>query len=283
MLGGAPLFINNCKSDPGFPASLPLTIWVRANYSYPSWTSQVSNGSSSITTLKLESDITPTYAPTEGATQSGYVPAQFSTDLNNGKYFAVYDNTSVATYPDNLLLNNAIFSSSAGSFFCLFNADEARSPSPQVYANGNFLHDTSHALTAFGFDTDGIGCSLFDSSVGTYDKVINIACGIGAYHLAQFKWDGTNLKGRLDSNSWVSIACGPVNFNYVPAIPPGPSGAVGASNMVVGLAYGTTNANDVTGYFKGRILELGTSNTTISDTDFDNIKNYCNSRYRLSL
>ncbi len=220
-------------------ASLALTGWWRASYAASPWRGAGSAGSSGTRALSQASS-----PPSTGSAVNGLVPADF-----NG----------TDQYLSSTVQNDAYLSVGGSSLFCLFYANSAPSPVSD-YSDGTFFTDPANAETTFGFTSSGIGMCLYD---GAY-KRLNVACGTGAWHLAQFKHDGTNMKARVDSGSWSSLACGTLSF-------------LTPSAVVVGQGY----AGGM--YFDGRILELGVAATALSDAVFDRIKTYVNARYALSL
>lgn len=232
----------NKGSTNGFdPASLQLSGWWRADYVGSPWAASASAGASSGRDL---AELTS--PPSSGPLQGGYSPPDF-------------DGTS--SILRSLIANNVFFAGS-GSLFCLFYADVAPAGSGNDYADGSFFTDPANAETTFGFTTSGIVGCVLDNTVN-YQR-ISVACGTGAYHLAQFKFDGTSLKARVDRGSWSSVACGP----YTPTNP---------SPIQVGASYG------VAVRFDGKMLELGTAAVALTDPDFDNLVSYVNGRYGLSL
>lgn len=220
------------------PASLSLSGWWKANFASAPWAGNASAGASSGRNLTTNGA-----DPTTGTTQGGFTPPAFASQnlvsaVNNNTYFG-----------------------GNGSLYSLFFATAAPAPVGTAYGDGNIFSNSSNAETEFGFTSSGIGACVLDSSV-TYQR-INVGCGTGAWHLAQFKFDGTNLKARVDNGSWSSIAC----TAYTPVTPGG---------VKVGTSFGASN-------FAGRILELAPSTTVVSDANFDKIRLYCNQRYGVSV
>jgi hypothetical protein len=109
--------------------------------------------------------------------------------------------------------------------------------------------------------TSGIGGFVYD---GAY-KLARVACGLGAWHLAMVRWDGTNIGVTLDSGSETTTAAG--------------TATVMTGTLVNGLGY----PNPTSKYFAGSILELATAAYTFSTSDYANFKSYVNARYGLSL
>ena len=217
------------------PASLSPTGWWRGSYGGSPW-SDASGNSRTLTEA--------TNPPSTGAAVNGYTPADYdgTNDILNG--------TAITT-----------FFGTSGSIWCLFYADAAPSP-VNDYSDGTMFGDPTNGECNLGFTTSGVGMCVLDDTVNY--RRLNVACGTGGWHLAQSKWNGSNLYVRVDNGSWSSTACGP----FTP---------ISAGNALSG--YGYTAAIR----FDGRILDMGVKNAVISDGDFDNIRSYCNSRYGVSV
>ncbi len=222
---------------PFTPATLALTGWWQGSYSGAPWVGTASAGS----TYNM---ITAGSDPTSTTAVNGYNPALFT--AASSQYLTSTPN------------NDTIFSASAGSVWILFYANSASAPVAD-FADGCFFDDTNNPTISFGFTTAGIGGMIYDG--GSYIRM-NIACSIGAWHLAQWKWDGVNLYGRIDNGVWSSIPCSPWVLTT-------------QNPMELGKGFSF--------FFDGMMLDIGASNTTISDADFDNIYMYCNARYGLAL
>jgi hypothetical protein len=147
-----------------------------------------------------------------------------------------------------------------GSGFVLFNAASAHATSGNQYGDGTILTDAMNAEIDVTFTTAGFGVVVLDNSV-TYKSLPPIACGTGAWHLGQWKFDGVNLKGRVDNGAWSSLACGP----YTPVNP--------GNFTTFGLTY---SANF---YLDATIVELATSTQVFSDATFDQIRGYMTATY----
>ncbi len=109
------------------------------------------------------------------------------------------------------------------------------------------------------FNASGVRGAIWD---GAWNATANVAAATGAYHLAQMKWDGANLKVRVDSGAWDSVACG--NIGNVTGTP------------LVGVNY-------TTAFLDGRILDIITADTALADGTFDSLVDYVNDRYSLAL
>jgi hypothetical protein len=88
------------------------------------------------------------------------------------------------------------------------------------------------------------------------------ATSLSAWQLLQAKYDGTNMKVRVNSGAWASWAQGHPSL---------------ASQSNLG-AY-----QDGSSTFGGTMANVGAAASTLSDGDFDAIKTILNTRYGLSL
>ena len=189
--------------------------------------------------------------PTAGTKVISYAPANFS--AASSQYF-----TGPST--------SALFGGGVGSFFCLFYANRALSPYGPRWYDGNILTDAGHGEVAFGFTSSGFCVSLLDNT--GVNQRIDVPASVGQWHLAQARWDGSNLYARIDDGPWLSTPCSSVNITS------------SASTIYVGRDFGSNGTNK---FFDGQILELGIGKATFATTDFDDILKYCRSRYGLSL
>ncbi len=182
--------------------------------------------------------------PTTGAAQNGLTPAEFNGSANNLRNTT--DITSFAT-------------TTASTIIALFLADgPAASPTGNIYDDNALLVDGNgdYGLT---FTSSGITGFAYD---GGYQSK-SVACSTGSYHLVMMRHDGANLGMTLDSAAEVTQACGTL--------------AVLTGFIGVGRGYAGGR------YFDGRILELMTSQVTLTPTNYANVKSYVNSRYALAL
>jgi hypothetical protein len=224
------------------PSSLTLEGWWRGSFSGSPWVGSASAGGSGSRDLSEA-----TNPPAIGAAQNGYTPAEF--DGTN-------DNISSAT------AFTTFVSAAAGSIWCLFLANTAGADAGAGlrYTNkGLVANDGGGTAMGLTFCTAGVAVDLYD---GTAWKEVITACSTGAYHLAQVKWDSTDLKLRIDSGAWASVSANAM------------TGSTGG--LVVGRNYANARID-------GRILDVGTAPTALPDATFDDVKSYINARYGLSL
>lgn len=213
---------------------LTLTGYWRADYSASPWTDSSGNSR----------NLTSGSAPTTGSTVNGWTPSRWD------GIATILAGTNITT-----------FFGASGSFWALFYASSAPAP-VSAYADGSIFGDPGNGECNFGFTSSGFGACVLDNSV-TYQR-IDVACGTGAWHLGQAKWNGSNLYARIDSNSWSSMACGPFT-------------TIAATTAQAGSSY----LNNIR--FTGDILEMGCASSALTDDNFESIRQYVNQRYALAL
>ena len=221
------------------PATLSLTGWWRASFSGAPWTPTASAGSSA-----SNGNLVVGTAPSTGTAVNGLTPASF-----NGTSHYLTGGTT-----------GTFYSTGSGSLWCL-----CKPTTTAVVASAGYdepaVISTNQAIVNITYTTSGFGFVFFDTGY----KIARTAATAGSWHLAQMKWDGSNLRYRVDNGAWTDLAAGPMSSSY----------------LVYPIQMGT-NYSAVT-FFAGDVLEYGTCSTTLTDTDFDNIRLYANSRYGLAL
>ncbi len=235
-------FLKSSGAPPVFdPATLALSGWWRASYAGSPWTPTASAGGSGSNGNLTEGTNPPS---TSAGTVNGYTGADF-----DGVNDVISNATAITT----------MVSDSSGSLVSLFNADTAFADpgSTSFYLEPSLISSATSRL-AMGFSTAGV-------SLGTYNgggwNSIRTACATGGWHLAQARWNTTDIEVRVDSGSWVTTARALV---------------LAGGSVQVGQNY------DV-GFFDGKILETMTAPARLSDTDFANLVSYVDARYALSL
>ena len=223
------------------PAQLALSGWWRASYAGSPWAGTASGGASGGRNVSEA-----TNPPSVGPLQNGFAAALF--DGTN-------DQLRTAITVDNFVSNGA------GSIWALFLAVSAGADSgagSRFNNKGIVANDGGGTMMNLTFSTAGVSALLFSSGW----KDVTLACGTGAYHLAQMRWNGTLLGLRIDSGAWSTVACAATSFS---------GGAV-----VLGRNFGTAFQNM-------GLLDVGTAQSTFDDATFDDIKSYCNTQYALAL
>lgn len=224
------------------PATLPFSAWHKLPFSAPPWAGNASaGGSGSVSAGTVGAD------PTVGAALNGKNTIAF-----NGAE-ALVESVNVST----------LFSAGAGTFFCLFNATSIPTGSGVDYQDGTFLQDAGNQDQTFGLTTTGLSASILNTAGSAYVRLNVAFSATSSWHLFQAKWDGTNLRARVDSGAWSST-------------PAGNTGFAGSAAPRIGMSGYTNN-------FTGLMAEQACAASTISDTDCDNYKSYVNSVYSLAL
>lgn len=229
------------------PATLPLELWLRGSYtapgSDPRWTGTSSAGGSGSRNLTEATNY-----PAAGSALNSFTPADF--DGSNDK---LANSTAITS----------LISLTAGSAVCLFYADTAFTDlgASQYYQNPSFLVNATDGYFGFGFSTSGVRLGSYDASNGF--NSIAVACGTGAWHLAQARWNSTTMEVRVDSGAWSTFS---------------KQIQTSANGIYVGTSYAAAG-----GYFDGKIMELMSAQQRFTDDQFNNIKLYVNTRYGLSL
>ncbi len=220
------------------PATLSLTGWWRASFGGAPWTPTASAGTSG-----AHGNLIAGTAPGVGTAQNTLTPADF-----NGTTHRLVSATATTSF----------VSQAAGTIVAVFLSDSAVAQSagyddPTILTNGN-------AEFALRFTSSGAGAMVYD---GGY-KLVNAACGTGAYHIAMARWNSTIVGVTVDSGAEVTLSAGAL-------------ATLTADTLIVGTNYASG------AFFDGRLLDLMVANTALTATDFGHIKSYANSRYALSL
>jgi hypothetical protein len=229
------------------PASLPLSGWWRDYPGSVPWSGSTSGGTSGSHATNNVGTAIPT-----GASLNGHATA--SLNGTNGAFTTV-DNMS------------ALFSTTSVSGWILVNPTSiAHDDAVNPYNNDSFIVTQGaswfYTYMRQGGGTPKAGIGLFNGTTEQFVETTGITTG--SWHLVQFKYDGTNLKIRVDSGAWQSLAAGPIGG--------GSSAPIDIGRTVAGTVF--TNA---------LVSEFALSSSVLADSDFDSVKGYVNSRYGLSL
>lgn len=229
------------KSSSFNPATLSLTVWWRAAYASSPWVGVASAGGSG-----SRDGTEATNPPSTGATLNGRSPAVF--DGTN-------DRLANATAMSTLAPTAAYF------YWVLFYVDSIGTNNALAAAYNN---------DALWSDTGGyIGASLTTSGgnkvqAWQYDgatKGNEHAISLSAWNLLCVRYDGTDVRSKLNSGS-VSTAA---------------SGAYDDATGTLQLGQGGAAFANV------RIADIGMMASAGSDARFDDIRSYVNSYHGLSL
>jgi len=225
------------------PATLSLTGWWRASYTGAPWAPTASAGSSG-----ANGDLVIGTAPANGTAQNSLTPA----DFNGTTHDLVNANDCLTTFG----------SFAAGTCWIVFLADSSVASvgaGVRVEDTGIVVQDTGATGWGITHSDDGVCALLYD---GAYQEVV-VAASNGDYHMAFVRWDSTLIELGVDSGAMSTLAAGAVDGGS-------------AGGLAVGRNYSAA-------FFDGRILEVGFTDTALTDADRVNIRSYVNSRYALAL
>lgn len=234
------------------PATLSLTGWWRANSttqyqnSTGTWTGTASAGGSGSRNL---TQATSGQRPADGTALNGHTPPDF-----DGFDDVEANATAIST----------LLSASAWRMWTLVNLDAIAANSAASYSNdclvtdsgafwGVFVRNNAGTHTVYAYQWDG--AEKFASTTATLT---------GAWVLIQARYDGSNIRLKVNSTSVVTGAAGSISTT--------------TGTLSVGARDSAGN-----GPSNGRMAELGLLASAGSDADFDDIRTYVNARYGLSL
>jgi hypothetical protein len=220
------------------PATLALTFWSRASYQGVTWPGVASAGSSGSHNLALS-----TSNPTVGGAQNGYASA--ACNWTNSQGFT--NATAIST----------LLSASAWSVSMLVKITAFHTNSSTTYSNDILIADTGSFWGIFVKSSGNVRAYQWDGA----EKYAETTISSGAYALIQAKYDGTNIKVRVNGGAWQSAAAGNI------------STLTGTLSVMFlgGLAA------------EGLLEEVMGAAVTWSDADCDNILAYTRARYALTL
>jgi hypothetical protein len=222
---------------------LALAGYWRSSYSASPWTGTASAGGTSSAQDLTEA----TNPPSTDTAVNGKVPANFdgtNDQLTGDDTLETYINASAESgwalvYVDAISTNDASWSQND----CIVATD----------ASGRWgVYLKSGAGTTVGF-------AHFD---GAADDTVETTIATGVWQFVQWKYDGTNIKIRVNGGAWASAAADAVDDRSYAA--------------KVGVSPGGQ-------FFDGKILEIGLTDVTLADATFDQIRAYVTRRYGLSV
>lgn len=222
------------------PATLALTGWWRGSYDGSgTWSGTASAGSSGTRSL-----VELTNKPSSGTAVNGFNPATFDgvNDKLGGAAVSTY--MTVAAYAGWALVNVSSISTNS--------AAPALYDNVTIWSNGAFgglvLRSTG-TVTLFHFD-------------GSQQEVA-ASFSTATWQLVQWKYDGTNLKVRVNGGARSSTAAGSL------------------SDLT--STFYLSNRYDGTADLPADVLEVGLIDSALSDANEDNVLSYARSRYALAL
>lgn len=154
------------------------------------------------------------------------------------------------------------------TFVLLFKANSAGAPAANGYIEDAIVADTGGgAFFGCGFSTDGIEVYHFGTDLGTsYDGVV-VPASTGAWHRVIARYDGTDLRVRVNGGSEATLAKGNIA-----------SDVGGAGNF---LRFNDRFIGDQDHGADAAYLEMMFALEAVSDDDADNIDAYLVARYGL--
>lgn len=225
-------------------ASLALSGWWK-DFSAAPWAPSASAGSSGSNGNLDEA----THPPTAGTPVNGLTPAVFNgtnavlfSDNNADSFWTVSAYSGWALVYANSVSSNDLI------------ADEVHTNDPIISSGG--------ATTLWGvhlMSSGKVGVYHYD---GTLTGVLTDFV-IGQWNLVQWKYDGTDLKLRVNGSSRVSVARSSI------------------TTLARVLEVGFSSANSL--FLDGSILELATVATALSDADEDSVLSSIRAEYGLAL
>lgn len=226
------------------PAVLSLSGWYRASFTGSPWTPTASAGTSGANGDFAEA----TNPPATGTAINGLTPASF-----DGTNDLLSNATTVGTF----------FSASAWSMIVLFKAASSQAFGTDEYDNESIISSVGGAAAEIGMAFSNDGISVWHLSGAAWPGV-TVAVGTGAWHLAQAKYDGTDIKLRIDGGAWSSVTAGNMDST--------------AETLQFGVNWNGAM------FYDGDVAEVMLAASALADSYFDSIlRGYINPRYNLNL
>jgi hypothetical protein len=228
--------------DPG--ASMSLTGWWRANsttgYVAGTWDGVASLGSSG------SRDLTEaTNPPSTGTTINGHTAPDF-----DGSNDRLANGTAIST----------MLTGSAWLGWWLVYIDAIATNSGTSYQN-DVVMDDSGAFWGIFVRANGGSPLVYAYQWDGAEKAASASIATGAWQLIMARYDGTNIRLKVNSGSIVTAA----------------AGSISTTTGTIRCGYNGATA------FNGRMADVGLVAGATGDSDFDDIKSYVNTRYGLSL
>lgn len=222
------------------PATLNLSGWWRTNYTGAPWLASASAGISGTT-----GNLIAGTAPSTGTALNGFTPPDF-----NGTTQKLVNANNMAS----------LFGATQGTIVGVYAADTAAAVAPNPFDDPNLFTDTV-GVAGLKFCDQGIGGYIFDGVGYTPPCDVFHAAG-AAYHAVRMRWDtvvgfmGITLDSGLETQVVLS------------AIATGSMGTILAGTNFASAAF-----------FDGRLPELLTMPTAMTNPEWSNFKSYANARY----
>lgn len=184
-----------------------------------------------------------TNPPTAGTALNGFNTANF-----DGVNDIINGADALSTYG----------SATAGSLAFLIYADTLPADTGVVRTNAALLLDSNVYFVVAVCDS-GVAVNLFD--VG-WKATPYAALVPGAWTFVQVRWDSTTLSVRTNNNPWQDVPCG----------------AIADVTGTITLGQGNTGP-----FFDGRIASFIASQSAFTTAQFDQLRDYVNTRYALTI
>ena len=234
------------------PSSLPLTLWLQAgaNFSIGSniaWLSSASSGTSGSHAMWHSG----TGGVTNGSLLNGLQTANFSsTAVLQGR---THDLAS-------LVFCDGFLSASAWSFWALVNLTSISGGSGSA-TDADIIGDGSGARA--NMLVGGAGNDKAEAQ-SNFSQIAQANVSTGVWTLIQARFSSTTLGVRVNGGSWSTVSSGGNIF------------IDNTQTFVMGVTGESAS-------FVGDVADVGVSDTTLSDGDYDNVRSYINATYALSI
>jgi hypothetical protein len=213
--------------DPGL---LPWSYWLR-NFTTGLPGNNIYGASSAGTSGSRFMKYGDVASPAQGSALNGHGVADFTPSSSQ----SIYNSLDISNF----------ISPTAYTVSFLVYARNPIAPAATIY-NGVLLagtNDSTNASWGIAWSTLGVNAWHYD---GAYKYTGWVAMSANAWHRIDVRYDGTNLKIRVDGGAWTSVAAGTAIF--------------GSHTIYIGRNY-----NNV--YADMKIAEFMTATSVISDTD----------------
>lgn len=232
------------------PATLSLTGW---------WRADGGTGYNVLAGVGTFAAVASAGASGTNGTLSESTNAPSDATALNGHDVADFDGTADLLKAANDF--STFVTATAGTILVLFNADTAAAAAANNYDDPALVCDENNGFN-IGFSDGGVGFAYYD---GTWVQPARVTCATGGYHVAKCRWDGTHLETGVDSGAMGVDGAGNLQF-------------YAGSKLTVGRV-----AISATAYFDGKVAEVITADSKLSNADIANVISYFNDRYGLSL
>jgi hypothetical protein len=219
--------------------ALALTGWWRGPFAAAPWAGTASGGASGTASLAAG-----TAAPAPGTALNGFAPAEFNgtTEYLTGPLASTF--FTVTTFSGWALVNVAAISTNSADWG--LNKTIVSTAGTEEF--GIFLRDD-------GVSTVTVGIAVFSGAAHS----VSTSIAKNAWQLVQWRSNGVTMSIRVNGGAWASTDSGSISAL--------------AYALEVGRSPGATQ------FFNGRIAEVGTAATALSDADFDSVRAYATGRY----